>query len=62
MKVAYNENNPLGTAPFLTHGKEYEIEDTIEIDGESFYMIDDDDPDTAGDAEPYRVELFAVTG
>jgi hypothetical protein len=66
MKVIYREDkefskdNGFPQCPYLTDGKTYEVEDTITIDGEQFYMIDDDESETSGDAEPYLAELFEV--
>ncbi len=64
MRVAYREDgefrrtNGFAQCPYLTDGKEYDVEEVVEIDGEQYYMIVDDDPSSADDAEPYLAVLF----
>ena len=61
MLVKYIAKNDIAECPYLTDGKEYEVDDIIEIDGEgTFYMIDDDDDDSEGCPEPYPSSLFEI--
>ena len=60
MKVIYHNNSTVNECPYLTDGKEYVVEDTIEIDGELFFMIDDDDDEWVSNFEPYRSSLFEI--
>lgn len=60
MDVVYRARLDSGVSPYLTDGKIYAVDSTVDIEGEQFYTIDDDDKDWEGCFEPYSTSLFEV--
>ena len=63
MKVIYRENGKKGQCPYLTDGKEYDVEDIVEFgeDGLFYAVIDDSKDDLwEGQPIPYPTDVFEV--
>jgi hypothetical protein len=59
MKAKYIAAKDNGTCFYLTDGKIYEIEDEMDIEGEKYYLLFDDD-ETDIDVSAYRAAAFEI--